>query len=612
MSELQPVQFGKYILMDKVATGGMAELYRAKMIGAKGFEKLIAIKKILPHLTSEESLIKSFIDEAKLAAFLQHPNIIQIYDFGSTEGTYFLAMEYLFGKDMKFIIKKSEMTDKLICLDDALLITIQICNGLFYAHNLKNFQGESLNIIHRDIGPQNIFLTYDGQVKIIDFGIAKAANQNSCTQEDFIKGKLAYMSPEQARGKKINHQSDIFSIGIMLYELATHKRMYAGDTYKIYTKVCDANFDPAEKANKDLPPILYDILNRALSKKPEHRYQSAEEMASDLEMCLSQLSNQTTTKSLSQYIKDLCKNEAEAEERAMREAALFDTKTTSEHDDEISIGNEPTEILEKPTSANAQDETIAIEINGTSEKRNLRPGLYAVLALIFAVSGLSLAWISMGNRTDDTDMGAVTALTGHDNSIKTQSPELTQGPKPAENTSSPERKTSQSDQDIPELKKIKELLNEKHYKEANKNFDAILAKNPSIQQSLIKSVETNPKDASSHYLLGRIYTNKKDNDNALLSYKKAIESGTDIAYVYFNLGFIYYQIKNDYSRAQDMYERTVELSPSFLDEALYMLAIAQIKQKNKQAGIKNLEKALIVNPDNKPAKTLLDRQKNNN
>jgi len=254
-------------------------LYRAKITGVKGFEKLIAIKKILPHLTSEKALISSFIDEAKLAAFLQHPNIVQIYDFGNMEDSYFLAMEYLVGRDLKYIIEKSNEVNNPIGLENALLITTQICNGLFYAHNLKDFHGESLSIIHRDIGPQNIFITYDGQVKIIDFGIAKAANQSTITQTDLIKGKVAYMSPEQAHGEDIDHRSDIFSIGIILYELVTQKRMFVGDRFQVYTKVCEADFEPPENAKKGLPPILYEILHTALAANPENRYQSAEEMA---------------------------------------------------------------------------------------------------------------------------------------------------------------------------------------------------------------------------------------------------------------------------------------------------------------------------------------------
>ena len=152
---------------------------------------------------------------------------------------------------------------------------------------------------------QNIFITYDGQIKIIDFGIAKAANQRTTTQSNLIKGKVAYMSPEQAQEKTLITVSDIFSIGIILYELLTHKRMFEGDTFQIYTKVCAMDFEPPESAGRDLPPILYEIQNKALAENPEQRYQSAEEMGSDIEMCLSQLSDQTTTKNLSHYMKGL-------------------------------------------------------------------------------------------------------------------------------------------------------------------------------------------------------------------------------------------------------------------------------------------------------------------
>ena len=162
MTAFRPIQFGKYLLMDKIATGGMAELYRAKMTGIQGFEKLIAIKRILPHLTTDENLVKAFIDEAKLAAFLHHQNIIQIYNFGVMEDSYFIAMEFLFGKDLRFIVQNSMSTKRPLRLDHALYIASRICTGLDYAHNLKDFHGNSLNIIHRDIGPHNIFITYDG------------------------------------------------------------------------------------------------------------------------------------------------------------------------------------------------------------------------------------------------------------------------------------------------------------------------------------------------------------------------------------------------------------------------------------------------------------------
>jgi serine/threonine protein kinase len=238
----------------------MAELFRAKLTGEQGFEKLIAIKKILPTLSGEENLVTAFIDEAKLAALLHHENIIQIYDFGSMDDQYFIAMEYLFGKDLRTITRTARKKEMPLGMENILYIISRICAGLDYSHNLKDLQGKPLNIIHRDINPQNILITYEGQAKIIDFGIAKAASHNAHTRENLIKGKLAYMSPEQANGQKIDHRSDIFSSGIILYELLAARRMFTGETMHVLSLVREAQYDPPEEVIPDLPSKLNDIL----------------------------------------------------------------------------------------------------------------------------------------------------------------------------------------------------------------------------------------------------------------------------------------------------------------------------------------------------------------
>ena len=614
MNTFQPVQFGKYILLDKIATGGMAELYRAKITGSKGFEKVIAIKKILPHLTREQALISSFIDEAKLAAVLQHPNIVQIYDFGDMEDSYFLAMEYLFGKDLKFIIEKSNEMNNPICLEDALLITTQICNGLFYAHNLKDFHGKSLNIIHRDIGPQNIFITFDGQVKIIDFGIAKAANQSTITQSDLIKGKVAYMSPEQAQGKDVDHRSDIFSIGIILYELATRRRMFEGETFQIYTKVCALDFEPPESAGKDLPPLLYDILNKALAENPEQRYQSAEEMGSDIEMCLSQLSDQTTTKNLAQYMKGLLEEEADAEEKALREAASFDC----------------TAVLGPDAKNNLEDEiTEALDIKKLSARPKRKTALFAGLAIIFTILSISFTWVAVENKLEGFNP----------DSHATDSRKINKDDSAPGETGVSAHKTgiSRLDADHPEIREGKKLLDEKRFTEAISFFETILKKEPSLKDKIIKPYSTalqkqaaklvekkepekaklllskiegaGPEDAQGYYMLGRIYADEKDYPNAISAYEKATELDKEMARAYFNLGYIYYVVKKDFAQAQEMYEHAVRTAPDFLDDALYMLALSQKKLGKNQQCIENLEQALIINPDNKQAKLSLAKLK---
>ena len=309
MSLSQNEKFGKYILLDRIAVGGMAEVYRAKLTGEKGFEKLIVVKKMLPYMTEDPEMVTYFIDEAKLAALLQHENIIHIYDFGEMEGSYFIAMEYLFGRDLKSVFHKSSQMNLPIDLENSLFIASKICEGLEYAHNLMDLHGASLNIVHRDISPQNIFITYDGKIKTIDFGIAKTTTQTTKTQVGIIKGKVAYMSPEQAEGKSIDRRSDIFAVGILLYEMITRKEMYDGDTMQVLNKAINAQYEPPENLTPGLPPKVYEILHRALNKNLEKRYQSCGEMMTDIENCLYDIKCRPNAKMLEKYITSLFEKE---------------------------------------------------------------------------------------------------------------------------------------------------------------------------------------------------------------------------------------------------------------------------------------------------------------
>lgn len=283
MAQFDPVQFGKYLLLDRIAVGGMAELFQGKLVSVEGFEKPVAIKKLLPHLARDKNLVNMFINEAKLAALLTHQNIVQIYDLGSIEGTYFIAMEYLHGKDLRTIISKSGEKGLPLPLEYILYIISRICAGLDYAHQLTDLRGNALNIIHRDISPQNVLVTYGGEVKIVDFGIAKAATSSSDTRVGIIKGKLAYMSPEQAAGKGIDHRSDIFATGILLYEMVTGKRMFEGPEMEILDRVRNADFEAPELLVPELPAKLHRVMHLALAKDPNSRYESCGHMLTDLD-----------------------------------------------------------------------------------------------------------------------------------------------------------------------------------------------------------------------------------------------------------------------------------------------------------------------------------------
>ncbi len=317
MNTTAPLKYGKYWLTDRIAVGGMAELYRGKISGEEGFEKAVAVKKILPHLSAEQEAVSYFIDEARLAALLQHPNVVQIYDFGRLEDTYFIAMEYLFGKDLRTVLQSAEQRGMPLSLENLLYIASGVCSGLDYAHKMKDLQGQLLNIIHRDVSPQNIFLTYDGQVKIIDFGIAKAASRITNTRSGVIKGKVAYMSPEQAEGHEVDHRSDIFSVGILLYEMVTGRFMYEGDAMEMLSQAREARFTRAERVVRDIPECLVVVLDMALAKHPDDRYDSCGDMLSDLEDCIYHLNLRPNGQKISHFMKGLFDSELKSEEASM-------------------------------------------------------------------------------------------------------------------------------------------------------------------------------------------------------------------------------------------------------------------------------------------------------
>ena len=272
----------KYTLLDLIGTGGMAEVYRAKLVGTRGFEKPLVIKQLLADVAGDGEVVANFIDEARLAALLQHENIACVYDFGEQEGHYFIAMEYLFGKDLHTTMAQAKGDRGTIGINQALFIAAQICAGMDYAHNLSDMRQQPLNIIHRDLTPHNVFLTYEGKIKIIDFGVAKAELFDNRTRAGVVKGKVTYMSPEQLVEGDVDSRSDIFSIGILLYEMLSGVRMYQGDTATLIRKCINVEHLPFEEVLPGEDPVIYKILGKALQKDKEKRYQSCGEMLDDI------------------------------------------------------------------------------------------------------------------------------------------------------------------------------------------------------------------------------------------------------------------------------------------------------------------------------------------
>ncbi len=313
--------FGEYKIMKKIASGGMAEVFLAKRVGMKGFEKLLAIKRILPQFAENEEFIAMFIDEAKLAGKLNHRNIVQIYDFGNQQDSYYIAMEYIFGKDLRSIMKKSKERGERLPLAQCAYIITEAAKGLEYAHTLKDLSGKSLQIIHRDISPQNILISYEGEVTLADFGIAKAASKSTETRAGVLKGKLLYMSPEQAWGKPIDRRSDLYSLGVVLYEMVTHRKIFDADSeFSMLEKVRNADVEFPSNVFANLPQDFLQIIRKALEKNPENRYQSAHELRVDLENYLLTTQERLSEKIVADYLKKLFQEEIEEERKILTES----------------------------------------------------------------------------------------------------------------------------------------------------------------------------------------------------------------------------------------------------------------------------------------------------
>ncbi|MBN2695719.1 serine/threonine protein kinase [bacterium] len=301
----EPVRFGKYLLLDRVNVGGMAEVFKAKTFGIEGFEKLVAIKRILPSIAEDDEFIRMFVDEAKITVKLQHANIAQVYELGKIDESYFIAMEFINGKDLKQLFEKNRKFSTPMDVAQACYIIAQVCAGLDYAHRKKDERGVDLNIIHRDVSPQNIRLSYDGEVKIIDFGIAKAKNKSSKTEAGILKGKFGYMSPEQVRGQVLDRRSDIFAIGIILYELLTNIRLFQGETdFSTLEKIRNVDIPFPTTINPNIPAELEQIIMKSLEKDRKDRYEYAHDMHDDLQRFMILNNYMYSRSELSNWMKD--------------------------------------------------------------------------------------------------------------------------------------------------------------------------------------------------------------------------------------------------------------------------------------------------------------------
>jgi eukaryotic-like serine/threonine-protein kinase len=302
--------FGRYQLVKKLASGGMGQVFLARQKGLVGFEKLVVVKRLLPHLSEEEELIDMFFDEARIAAALNHPNIVQIYDLGEVDGTYYIAMEYVQGGSFREINQRASSIGSQVPLALKCRVIADAAGALDFAHRAKGPQGQPLTLIHRDVSPQNILVGFNGSVKLIDFGVAKVAGKISTTLTGAIKGKYAYMSPEQARGEELDRRSDIFGLGIVFYEALTGTRLFKRDSEPATLRaVVGTKVLPPSSLARAIPKQIDAIVLKALAKDRKDRFQSAGEMQLAIEEFLVRQRLPATAAHLSAFMRRLYEEE---------------------------------------------------------------------------------------------------------------------------------------------------------------------------------------------------------------------------------------------------------------------------------------------------------------
>ncbi len=336
--------FGRFRLLRPLTAGGMAEIFLARQEGPEGFAKTVVLKRILPHLSESQEFVQMFLDEARLAALLSHPNIVQVFDFGEAEGAYYLAMEYLAGEDLGSIQRLAKRKGQQIPPQVCARIIAGACEGLYHAHTLSDGAGKPLNIVHRDVSPSNIMVTYQGVVKVLDFGIAKAEGKLMQTRTGVLKGKYRYMSPEQISGLELDQRSDIFALGVILHELLTGEPLFGGDNeLAVIKSVMEHPVPPPRAKNPAIPEQIDEIVMRALERDRDRRFRSARQMRHSFEDFLSARTYARSTDSLEDYLRHLAgEDRIEVQMRLARgEVPIVDGLGGKEHPSSPSKGGSP-------------------------------------------------------------------------------------------------------------------------------------------------------------------------------------------------------------------------------------------------------------------------------
>ena len=376
----------RYTITERLDHGGMAEVFRGVAESMEGFKKNVAIKRILPNLTKNQKFVSMFLDEARLSLFLQHANIVQVFDISKTpDNAYFLVMEYVDGCNLKSLIERQKQKSRRIEIAHSIYIMMECCKALNYAHFLEHPEtGAMLNIVHRDISPPNILLSKNGEVKLVDFGLAKANSQIESTDPGVVKGKFSYLSPEAASGLDVDHRADVFAVGIILWELFTGRRLFYGDTdYQTVELVRQARVPSIAALNPEIEPELEAIVRKALAKDVNDRYQNAADLGDALAQYIFSKRMKVTSRDISGLVRDtqvemMRKRSAEPKE-SLIDALILDEmqKMTSLVDgdrDPGSSGAEGSMSLDPSTFVDTANWSSELGVAGQQPVFTRRPG----------------------------------------------------------------------------------------------------------------------------------------------------------------------------------------------------------------------------------------------
>jgi serine/threonine-protein kinase len=347
----------RYEVIERLDAGGMAEVFRGKSGSVEGFEKQVAIKRVLPHLAKNEKFVKMFLDEAKLSLHLDHANIVHVFDLAHSGETYFIVMEYVDGMNLKKLLEATRAAGERLPVQVAFYIGVEVCKALAYAHERKDSSSRPLGIVHRDVSPPNILLSWEGEVKLTDFGLAKAATQLEATDPGVVKGKFGYLSPEAAWGEGVDHRTDIFAVGIVVWEMLSGKRLFQGQTdQETLLQVRECQVPSLRQFQAALPPSVDEILGRALARDPSKRYQTAREFGLAMSQFLFSVGLGVTSYDIAALMQRHAQKKVEApgnpgydpgRQRVMREAIQREIDRLTRVDGHRSVtGVKPTQVID--------------------------------------------------------------------------------------------------------------------------------------------------------------------------------------------------------------------------------------------------------------------------